>query len=73
MTDNVAILQGYTKEIWAECSEYEGPFLVRPDADLDGTFRAWDMDLQEFVRINGWLWFIDFEPQYDADGEYRPQ
>lgn len=65
MTDNVAILQGYTQEIWAECSEYAAPFLVRPDDDLDGTFRAWDIDMQEFVRINGWLWSIDFKPEFD--------
>jgi hypothetical protein len=62
MTDNVATLQGYTKEIWAECPEYESDFLVRPDADLDDTFRAWDMHLQEFTRIKGWLWIIDCEP-----------
>lgn len=56
MSDNVAVLEGYTKELMAECDECALPILVKPDADLDGTFKAWDMDNQEFIRINGWLW-----------------
>jgi hypothetical protein len=56
MTDNVAVLDGFTKEYMAECDIDAFPILVKPDADLDGTFTAWNMDDQEFIRINGWLW-----------------
>lgn len=56
MTDNVAVLAGYTVEYLAECDAHSIPILAKPDADLDGRFRAWDMDEQEFIVINGWLW-----------------
>ena len=59
MTDNVAVLDGYTKEIVATnahgCEFY---LLVKPDAQLDGIFRAWDTDEQEFCNVNGWLFAI---------------
>ena len=28
--------------------------LVKPDADLDGIFKAWDTDNQQWIIINGW-------------------
>jgi hypothetical protein len=63
MTDNVAILDGFTREVWGECSQFDGPFLIKPDTDLDDRFKAWDMDAQEYVFINGWLWtFEDAAP-----------
>jgi hypothetical protein len=65
MTDNVAILDGFTREVWASCDAHEGPYLIKPDTDLDGAFKAWDMDAQEFVRINGWLWAIDDAGAFD--------
>jgi hypothetical protein len=64
MTDNAAILEGYTVEVVADASCYCMNLLVKPDTDYDSTFRAWDMDAQEFVTLNGWLWSI--EP---AEGE----
>lgn len=60
MTDNVAVLQGYTKEYFASCDECDMPILVRPNTNFDDRFKAWDMDEQEFIHINGWLWI--FEP-----------
>lgn len=62
MTDNVAILEGYTKEVWGECAIAEGPFLVKPDADLDDFVKVWDMDNQEFIRLRGWLWTFTETP-----------
>ena len=60
MTDNVAILKGYTKEIIATNDHgLELFLLVQPDADLDDRFKAWDTDCQEFICVNGWLFSIE--------------
>lgn len=55
MSDNIAILDGFTKEILAECAEYSLHLLVKPKTDLDDCFRAWDCDNQEYIKVNGWL------------------
>ena len=55
MTDNVAVLNGYTVEINAACDRYDLALLVKPDVDLDGLFKAWDMDEQEYIMVSGWL------------------
>ena len=55
MTDNVAILAGYTQEIVAFSVEHELYLLVKPGTDLDSEFRAWDTEAQEYIRVNGWL------------------
>lgn len=62
MTDNAAILQGYTRGIFASGGGYDLYLLVKPHADLDGSFKAWDTDAQEFIRVNGWLFAIEDEP-----------
>ena len=57
MTDNVAVLDGYTKEVQLE--NYQGDelyLLVKPDTDLGESFKAWCTDEQEFIRVSGWLW-----------------
>lgn len=59
MSDNVAILNGYTREVIASGIEHDLYLLVKPEADLSGTFKAWDMDNQEFIRVNGWLYSIE--------------
>lgn len=59
MTDNVAILAGFTKEVVAESDAHTLFLLVRPDTDYDSTFKAWDTDNQEFIRVNGWLFTIE--------------
>jgi hypothetical protein len=68
MTDNVAVLDGYTREVFG-CSD--GPdlnLLIKPDTDLDGSFVAWDMDQQEYTIVHGWLFvFEDVE-----EGECAP-
>jgi hypothetical protein len=62
MTDNVAILAGYTKPLEAYNDRGDVLFLlVKPDVDLDSAFRAWDTDCQEWLRINGWLWLFEWE------------
>jgi hypothetical protein len=56
MTDNTAIIAGYTHEIIADADTgLSLNLLVKPGIDYNDTFRAWDMDGQEFIRVNGWL------------------
>jgi len=50
---------GYTKELFASCAGYDLRISVQPDADLDGTFSAWDNDMEEMIRINGWMWTFE--------------
>lgn len=57
--DNTAVLDGYTIEVTATCSEHELYLLIKPDTDLTGTFKAWDTDNQEYIRVNGWLYSLD--------------
>jgi hypothetical protein len=59
MTDNGAVLDGYTQEVEATNGFMDLYLLVKPDADLDGTFKAWDTDAQEWILVNGWLWNIE--------------
>ncbi len=57
MSDNVAVLNGYTVEVHAYNERGDQLFLlVKPDADLDDIFHAWCMDNQDFIRVTGWLW-----------------
>jgi hypothetical protein len=59
MSDNLAIQAGFTQEIVAAGGEYVLSLLVRPGTEFDGAFKAWDMDAQEFIRVNGWLFSIE--------------
>ena len=59
MSDNIAVLDGYTREIHLVADTgLELFLLIRPDTELNERFRAWDMDGQEFIRVNGWLFSI---------------
>jgi hypothetical protein len=59
MTDNIAMLDGYTQEVCAFASDVELYLLVKPDTDFDGRFKAWDTDEQEFLLVSGWLFTIE--------------
>lgn len=59
MTDNVAKLDGFTKAVTAEGGDYVLFLLIRPDTDLDDSFKAWDCDGQEYLRVNGWLFTFE--------------
>jgi hypothetical protein len=59
MSDNIAVLEGYTEGYLASCPEADLFILVKPGTDLDSTLKAWDSDNQEFIRINGWLWAFE--------------
>lgn len=60
--ENEARMNGYTEEYLADCDMASCQILVRPGTDLDSTFKAYDADNCEMLRINGWLW--TFEPAY---------
>lgn len=59
MSDNTAVLDGYTKEIHASSACLDLYLLVRPDTDLDSEFKAWDMDNQEYIKVRGWMFIIE--------------
>lgn len=61
MADNVAVLQGFTQEVVAESDAYTLFLLVRLGTEYDSTFKAWDTDAQEFIRVNGWLFSVNEE------------
>lgn len=56
MSDNIAVLDGYTHGYIATSIGYDMHVLVRPGTDLGTSFRAWDCDNQEFVVIHGYKW-----------------
>jgi len=58
MTDNIAVLQGFTKEITLESSEGLLSLLIKPDEDIGQRFKAWDTDMQDFIIVNGWLYVV---------------
>jgi hypothetical protein len=67
-----AIAAGFTRHVFASSSEYDFNLFVRPDADLDGTFEAYDDDGGEMLRVNGWLFTIEEAgPACVADGIMR--
>jgi hypothetical protein len=59
VTDNVAVLDGFTESVIATSSGCELFLLVRPGTDFDDCFKAWDTDGQEFIRVNGWLFTVE--------------
>ena len=60
MSDNVAVLDGYTLEVIASCDDLDLYLMIKPGTDLDSTFRAWDTDEQELIAVNGWLFTFEF-------------
>lgn len=53
--DNAAVMQGYTRHMMVEGDHGGFAALIKPDTDLDSSFRAFDTDNQEWVTVNGWL------------------
>lgn len=56
MTDNGAVLAGFTEEWLAYSGSHDLFLLVKPGTDLTDRFRAWCCDEQEFIMVNGWLY-----------------
>ena len=59
MTDNIAVMEGYTREVVAESDEHILFLLIKPGTYFDDRFKAWDTDAQEFIHVNGWLFTIN--------------
>ena len=55
MSDNTAQLAGYTKALMVSYRDQELFIWVKPEADLDGRFKAYDRDECEWIWVNGWL------------------
>jgi hypothetical protein len=74
MTDNVATSRGFTRYVLADCDEASLHLLIKPDTDLDSTFRAWDTDAQAWIKVNGWLFTVeDLEQiQRPMPADYAP-
>lgn len=54
MADNIPVLSGFTKEVYVTNKLGIGrPFLVKPNTDYSGMFRAWDMVDQDFITLDG--------------------
>jgi len=51
-------LKEYTKQVTCDSTDYQLDLLVKPDTDFNGIFKAWDIDCQEFIAVNGWLFNI---------------
>lgn len=58
-TEEQARAAGYTKHVQADCTSYTLDLLIKPHADLDERFRAYDLDEGEYVDVNGWLWTFE--------------
>lgn len=57
--DKAAQSAGYTRRVFVDSDQYCFDAMVKPDADFDGTFTAWSVDYQEYVRPNGWLFTVE--------------
>jgi hypothetical protein len=75
MTDNIATLRGFTRHVLATSDGCDLFLLIKPDTDLDSTFRAWDTNEQTWIKVNGWLFSIEDieqEPKRPMPEDYRP-
>lgn len=50
-----AIAKGYTVAITVAFNGEEMDLLIKPDTDLDTYFKAFSVDYDEMVRVEGWL------------------
>jgi hypothetical protein len=55
--DNAAVMQGYTRHVIVVTANGLAEFaaLVRPEADLDDSFKCFDTDNQQWLTVHGWL------------------
>jgi hypothetical protein len=50
---------GYTKAVQAEGGSYSLTLLVQEDYDPDDRFKAFDVNEEDYLMVNGWLFCID--------------
>lgn len=63
MTTDRAAALGYTEAVTAENIAFVLTLMVQPGTDLEGRFKAWDCDEQEFIMVSGWS--FDISPTAD--------
>lgn len=56
-----AVERGFSRPILADSENglYSHRLLVRPDADLDGSFVAFDVEELDYIVLSGWLYTIE--------------
>ncbi|MGZ2448487.1 hypothetical protein ACVIRO_001241 [Rhizobium ruizarguesonis] len=59
MSDNTAILAGFTREVMAAGGDYELHLFIKPDTDVGERFKAYDADECEWLNVNGWLFTVE--------------
>lgn len=67
MSDNTAILKGFTEEYIAypiNGSPDSIFVLVKPETEFDSVFKCWNSDIQDFIVLHGYN-FIFERPQED--------
>lgn len=63
MAEHEAKALGYTRHVLADNFALNLSLLVKPDEDLDSSFRAFDTDDRVFVRVSGWCFDIEDVPE----------
>jgi len=59
MADNIAVLDGFTEDAIATSTHgIDLYLLVKPGTDFSDTFKAWDTDAQEWIKVSGWLFTV---------------
>lgn len=53
-----ATAKGRTREVTCTSDEADFEGWIKPDADLDGTFRLTCSDTGEVFKLNGWLFEV---------------
>lgn len=54
-TSETAIAKGFTRPVYIDFGSMDVEALIRPETDLDGRFKAFDIANNEWLNINGWL------------------
>ena len=71
MSDNVAILDGFTREVVASNNEMDLYLLVKPDADLGDTFNAMTGQLRTYAALQVEKLLSETDAPYVAPVPYR--
>lgn len=68
MSDNEAVMRGYSEPMVLEAVDHSHTLyvLAQPYADLDGSFRVWDTDEQEWLCLNGWQYDVAARGEADV-------
>jgi len=47
--------KGFTKEVFATNSQFDLNLMIMPSCDFDDVVKAWDIEVEEFIEVNAWL------------------